>query len=345
MNLKRILAGALTAASLSASVAPLALAAAPDGVGPWADTVVSASQGLRKDGSPVDVIRSDATQALGAAETTGTPDDAGLVNGTFFSLGFGGSIVLGFDGGIKNDAGFDVTVFESTNPGYQDEAIMVEASEDGSTWFLSTPVQDVRDSSYDFSPNITCAKFVRITDVTNPATFEPTADAFDLDAVKSLHAGCDPSLSWKCHTFEFNDALYFKLWPNKRPGGTVNIPNNIPSNVNGHSNHVNIALQKATAFNATDQRKLLGWYLAMQMSLYKNGGAGSAPVQDILWGNLGCWSTWGTTSVTLSNGVTLDQNSMFKDLMMQVQFALANNNTADYAVLIGLLSQLSQSPY
>lgn len=348
MQLKRVLAGVLTAGALSMTAAPLALAAPADGAaGAWADQVVSSTQGLRKDSSPVLALRSDSSQALGAAETTGAATDLGLIDGTFFSLGFGGTITLHFDNGITNGAGNDVQVYEATNPNYQDENVMVEASPDGSTW-TTIATNIARDGGADLG-NLTCVQYIRITDVTDMNGFEPTADAYDLDGVKALNtstSACPPPVpAIDCHTFEFNDALYFKLNPNKRPGGTVNLPGNIPANVNGHSNHVNIALANAVSWNATDKQELLGWYLALQMSMYNNGGAGSGPVLGILNSPLSCWSTWGSTSFTLSNAVTIDQNTLFKDYVAEIQSAIAQNRAADYVALINSLVQISQSPY
>lgn len=89
-------------------------AAAPDGAGPWADSVANFSQGQTEDGSAIVSTRSDPTAALGVAEGT-------IVDGTFVSLGFGGSITLKFDNAISNG----VFVFESTNPGYPVEKAML----------------------------------------------------------------------------------------------------------------------------------------------------------------------------------------------------------------------------
>src|SRR5688572_1782667 len=100
-----------------------AFAAAPDGLGPWADTVISSSQGIMKNGAPVPAARSDNTAALGVAEEN-------TVDTNFFSLGFGGNIILGFDNGISSG----VFVVESTNPDYPLEQAAVEVSEDGITW-------------------------------------------------------------------------------------------------------------------------------------------------------------------------------------------------------------------
>src|SRR5581483_12293450 len=87
-------------------------AAAPDGLGPWADSVLSSHQGLMKNGLAVPAARSDPTAAVGIAENTP------LVDTTFFSLGFGGNIVLGFDNGISSGA---MMVEATIQPGYPDE--------------------------------------------------------------------------------------------------------------------------------------------------------------------------------------------------------------------------------
>ncbi|HVZ12074.1 MAG TPA: hypothetical protein VG965_03510 [Patescibacteria group bacterium] len=159
-------------------IAGVVSAAAPDGNGPWADTVLSASQGLMKNGDPVPPTRSDPTAALGVAE-----DDT--VEGHFYSLGFGGSIALGFDNGISSGS----MVVEATNPGYPDETAKVEMSQDGVTWYPAGNV--VADGTVSKPENLTCAKYVRITDTSDPANFsDPTADGYDVDGVKATGDPC-----------------------------------------------------------------------------------------------------------------------------------------------------------
>jgi len=148
-------------------------AAAPDGSGPWADSVVNFSQGLTKAGGVIDPIRSDASQALGVAEQT-------VVAGTFVSLGFGGSLTLQFDNGISNG----VFVVESTNPDYPVEHAQVDLSADGSTWFSAGSVDQT--GTVTQPDNLACAQYVRITDTSNSADFsEDTADAYDVDGVQA----------------------------------------------------------------------------------------------------------------------------------------------------------------
>lgn len=153
-------------------------AAAPDGAGPWADSVVSTSQGLRKDGTAVLPVRSNAASALGVAENDTT-------DGNFYSLGFGGTLVLGFDNGISGGT----LIVEATNPGYPNEKANVEVSPDGTTWTVAGTV--TTDGEVSLPQSVTCAKFVRLTDISNPADFsDTTADAYDVDGVKSTGNNC-----------------------------------------------------------------------------------------------------------------------------------------------------------
>src|SRR3954447_16217929 len=97
------LAAAGVAALACGALATPLFAATPDGNGPWADTVVSSAQGKRKNGTDVRAIRSNPLSALGVAELT-------RVDGTFFSLGFTGTITLGFTNPICNGTGSDLRV-------------------------------------------------------------------------------------------------------------------------------------------------------------------------------------------------------------------------------------------
>lgn len=158
----------------SAAFIPV-FAAAPDGSGPWADSVVSVSQGKMKNGLDVPVIRSNPDATLGVAEGT-------IAEGTFFSLGFGGNIVLRFDNGIRTG----VIVVESTNPGYPHEKASVEVSEDGVVWI---PTGTVSQSGEVSLPEIVdCVEYVRITDVSKKEDFpDEIADGYDVDGVQATN--------------------------------------------------------------------------------------------------------------------------------------------------------------
>lgn len=167
--------------SLFVFVSP-AFAAAPDGMGPWADSVFSFHQGLMKNGLPVPAVRSDPTAAVGVAENTPTIDS------TFFALGFGGNIVLGFDNGIRDGA----MVIESTILPYPDETAKIEMSQDGINWIIAGNLID--SGSVNKPTQITCAKYVRITDTSNPAIMpDAVADGYDVDGVKAIGDPCNPN--------------------------------------------------------------------------------------------------------------------------------------------------------
>lgn len=148
----------------------------------WADSVFSNTQGLRKNGTAVLLDRSDPTQAL-VAQSTGAAIDAPIIPGSFYSLGFGGTIIVGFNQPFTNTGGTDLSIFEVTGGTYPDELADVEIStSNAGPWTLIG--NDVpRDESLEML--LASAQYVRITDQSNIALFEPEADAFDLDGVRA----------------------------------------------------------------------------------------------------------------------------------------------------------------
>ncbi len=165
----------------------------------YASNVVDFNQGVRKNGTPVTVDRTNPSYALGAPQSIGTPFDSPVVPNSFFSLGFnssttiveGGSIVLEFGSGyIVDGSGNDLRAWEVTGgTSYPTEKIKIEVSQNGSSWFLVTASAD-RDTEADLaSSGLAWAKYVRITDVSPRAPFEATADGYDLDAVSALNCG------------------------------------------------------------------------------------------------------------------------------------------------------------
>ena len=148
----------------------------------WADTVVSYNQGNRKDGSPVRTQRSNPEAAkIGQYDT---------IESHFFSLGFGGSIILGFDNYIINGPGDDIELVEATNETYPDEKVNVYVSQTGlvGSWiFLGDYSKDSMIDLSDYSPSLTWMKYIKLVDTTNPAFHGNTADAYDLDGVKALN--------------------------------------------------------------------------------------------------------------------------------------------------------------
>ena len=161
-------------------------AATPDGTsGPWADSVVDEEQGLRKNNTPVNADRSEATAALGKAETSGAPYDSGFPGGSFYSLGFGGWVVLEFENSIVNGAGDDLRVYEVTGgSSYPLELVKVEASVDGAVWYPLGTV--TKDGSVNLG-DLECAHYVKLTDISNPTIHRSDGDGYDLDAVEAIN--------------------------------------------------------------------------------------------------------------------------------------------------------------
>lgn len=147
----------------------------------WADSVYAFSQGPNMNGGPItDPARIDPTKATG-------PTD-----GNFFSLGFGGSIVLelALASGV---GGTDVITIEVTkNPaGYPEELAEVAVSQNGAGPWTVLGIASGKDPSGESMFTVPAAvdffKFVRLVDKSNKDAFigvTPPADGFDIDSVR-----------------------------------------------------------------------------------------------------------------------------------------------------------------
>jgi len=152
----------------------------------YASSVFSSDQGTRKDGTPVRVGRSVPEQGL--AYETGKDEQ------NFFSLGFGGWIIVEFDCPIINGEGDDVRIIEDTWGSYPLEKAEVWASQDNDTWtFLGVADNTFRDPVYNIHTialfdlgSLEWAKFIKVVDISDPAVHSGTADGYDLNAVESL---------------------------------------------------------------------------------------------------------------------------------------------------------------
>jgi hypothetical protein len=166
-----------------------ASAAAPDGAGPWADTVVKAKQARTKAGRPVVALRSQPAAALGVAEGASRPDKSPHL---FFSLGFGGKLVLGFDNPICNrpSDGLALELVESTSEPYIDELVDVYVSSDGQNWTVAAT--DVnKDARIALPAGVTTARYVKLVDTTDPVFSRWSSDGYDVDGVQALAAPGD----------------------------------------------------------------------------------------------------------------------------------------------------------
>jgi len=153
----------------------------------YAGEAKSSQQGTRKDGSPVRSGRSEPQAAL-TYEATGSETD-------FFSLGFGGEIVLAFPCQIVDGDGDDILVVEDTwGTGYPREKAEVYAF-NGDSWVLL----GTADNSSHGTPNQTYSYFdlnsagieqtsmIRIVDTTDRALHASDSDGFDVNWVQALH--------------------------------------------------------------------------------------------------------------------------------------------------------------
>jgi hypothetical protein len=154
----------------------------------YGSSVYDDDQGLRKDGTAVRVGRSNPEAALDF--------EGGQSETNFFSLGFGGSIIIEFDCCIANGDGNDVKVIEDTwGTGYPLEKAEVYASNDAVTWtYLGTA--DNSDHGYGGTINtvsefdlgdLSCAKYIKVVDTTDAGIHNNAADGYDLNAVEALH--------------------------------------------------------------------------------------------------------------------------------------------------------------
>jgi hypothetical protein len=143
---------------------------------------VQYNQGTKKNGSNLPVNRTDANQALGEPEGT----DA-LV---FVTLGYGGSIILGFDGSVPNGPGADLEVVETTfgsgacatYPEYAD----VYVSQNGINFF---PVGTVckTDNTVDIDDAGQGFTYITYVKIVNNDELTTTPDGYDLDGVRAIH--------------------------------------------------------------------------------------------------------------------------------------------------------------
>ncbi|MEZ6235705.1 MAG: PEP-CTERM sorting domain-containing protein [Phycisphaerales bacterium] len=147
----------------------------------FAFTVEAVNQGTTNaaNHAPVGPSRSNPANALGA------PNDL------FFSLGMGGSMVLGFGG----DFGTSVTVWETTtgniaNHPEQADIFVGYGASPGTAqfWFVDTVFNNADGiplslGAVNAVSGRTTYNFVRIVDTSNPAALPELADGFDVDSV------------------------------------------------------------------------------------------------------------------------------------------------------------------
>lgn len=129
------------------------------------------TQGLQKDGGAVNVLRSDPSDALGAAD------------GEFVSLGYGGELIVGFAQNMSGN--LLLTVQEATGGAYPLETADVYVSTDSAgPWTYvgeATNEEGVGDGASELEVS-ECYQYVRVVDTTDSALHNNSSDGFDIDS-------------------------------------------------------------------------------------------------------------------------------------------------------------------
>lgn len=171
MMMSRVFGGAVLTSVLGASASAGMI---------HATSVEYFDQWDRKDGNSVASGRSNPLAALGA------PQDNDTMN--FVSLGFGGTLILGFDQQFGGEFAY-VTETTYGNPSGHPERVQVwvgaGSTWDSADWFLATELGNHEDDSPISLSGIGGGvfDFMRLTDVTDPSAHGGSADGFDVDGV------------------------------------------------------------------------------------------------------------------------------------------------------------------
>lgn len=191
----------------------------------WAANVESANQGTLKNGNAItDPQRTDPSKALGAN------DDQ------FYSLGYGGTLVLSFDKYIVDVPNSnDLSFHEVTNgrSSYPVEKAQVSVSQDGNNWVDLGEVTNKDGGNgvgyLDLAGHgLGWINYVRLTDTTNDPSHIGSADGYDLNAVDATNGVCDepgpqvPTYSCKNTVYAANNSGDLS-WVDKTNGNVHNL--------------------------------------------------------------------------------------------------------------------------
>lgn len=143
------------------------------------------NQTTQRDGLPVPLYRSDTSYGYGS------PDPV------YYTLGIGGTATFKFPGLVKDIPGIDFNIYEETlgRTTYPEERARVEVSSDAVTWFVLSPLASSRSplgiTGFDFhTTGLTSFQYIRLTDIPNPANFNPESDGFDINAIVANFQDC-----------------------------------------------------------------------------------------------------------------------------------------------------------
>lgn len=164
---------------------PVAPPACVNGVG-YVNETVAISQGTQLNGMLVPLYRSDTSYGYGPADNI------------YYTLGKNGSVTYKFAGEVKNINGWDFLIFESSigRSTYPTETAKVEVSDDNTLWVTLSTLATSRFNGSGVT-NIDIAgtglskvRYVRLTDIWNPANLNLEADGFDVNAIQARSLDC-----------------------------------------------------------------------------------------------------------------------------------------------------------
>lgn len=159
----------------------------------YAEEVISYEYTKRNDGTSLLSTRTIGTNALGAPQNSDVQTSEANLN--FAALGFGGNIVLKFGSPIKNGAGNDFKVFETTFGGPEcaryPERVKAFASQDGCHYvYLGEQCQD---AEFDLG-TLAWAQYIKLVDASpiDASYNNAIADGYDVDGIMCLN-GFEPN--------------------------------------------------------------------------------------------------------------------------------------------------------
>ena len=161
----------------------------------YATDVIEYVEGTTKSGGS---LPNDRDNPLNA---TGAPQDNNSIN--FVTLGYGGSIVLGFNGAIINNSGNDFQIIETTYgsslsvyecsvlPKNYKEYADVYVSQDGNDWHFIRTVcindVDLQDPRIDISDADVDLDYINYVKIVNNDNLTDSGDGYEVDGIKILN--------------------------------------------------------------------------------------------------------------------------------------------------------------
>ena len=193
------------------------------------------NQGTKQNGEPVDPERSDKNQSLG------DPEDQDQTPINFVSLGFKGTLILGFDPLIDNGPEEDFRVVETsygspTCNGWP-EHVIVSVSQYKDTWHELGEICQDNNGLFDLEDaGLEWAQYVKLEDNTSEEHFNGNADGYDVDGIGVFNCYeqtiCNPEIDLPPMNLIMSSELFPEPW-SAMFRINLSIPNENDEEVNG----------------------------------------------------------------------------------------------------------------